>query len=47
MVLANATQAPALPVEIVAMVLELVPRETLLSALRVNSTWYSAALLLL
>ncbi|EJT53120.1 hypothetical protein A1Q1_00127 [Trichosporon asahii var. asahii CBS 2479] len=39
--------APALPVEIVAMVLELVPRETLLSALRVNSTWYSAALPLL
>lgn len=45
-VLANEPQ-PALPVEIVTMVLEQVPRETLLAALRVNSTWYSSALPLL
>lgn len=41
---ANEPQAPALPVEVVSIILGYVQRDTVLAALKVNWTWHSAAL---
>lgn len=41
---ANEPQAPALPVEVVSLILGYVQRDTVLAALKVDWTWHSAAL---